>query len=377
MTEERSIDMFEFLKALYRKKVILIVVFVVSFISSYFMIRLAIPPEYDSTATIISSEDNMSSLMKDLKNLPLGLGGKSKTATQTDLFKTLIYSRTNLEKIINKFDLVKDYKTKYKYEILKIVGKKITVRDDVSSFSITVRANSPQKAADMVNFIIDDLNKNVIEFNTRKSRLYREFIEKRYAEIKLKLSDTEDKLNSFQKKSGIIDKAQKQAELIVANLVDMEKKVITKQMELNIKEKTLLSDSPLLKDLRFELEEYKKELNYIRDNGNPNSPILALNSLPDKIKEFARLYRDVEIQNTMLATITPMYEQAKMDEQKDIPVMQIIDRGDVAEKKAYPPRSLFAGLIAFGVVMMVCCYVLIKNYHSKVKGKLNSYNTGS
>jgi len=370
MTDDRSIDMFEFLKVLYTKKILLGIVFFVSLIISYALIYFFMPPEYDSTAMIISSEDNLSGLMKDLKSLPLGLGGKSKTATQTDLFKTLIYSRTNLEKIIGKFNLANDYKVKYKSELLKIVGKKISIIDDESSFSITVRSFSPKKSMDMVNFIVDDLNKNVIEFNTKKSKSYREFLEKRYLQIKIDLAKYEDELTKYQKKTSIVGKAQAQAELIVANLVEMEKKVISKQMEMNIKEKTLAPDNPYLKDLRFELDEYQKELKSIKDNGNPDSPILALNSLPDKIKDYARLYREVEVQSAMLEYLTPMYEQAKMDEQKDMPVMQIIDRGIVAEKKSYPPRTLFAGLIAFGVTLIFSSWFFVSYHYKKYYGTL-------
>jgi hypothetical protein len=53
----------------------------------------------------------------------------------------------------------------------------------------------------------------------------------------------------------------------------------------------------------------------------------------------------------MLEFIIPLYEQSRFEEQKNIPVLQIIDKGIPAEKKSYPPRSLFALLIT--IFMMV------------------------
>jgi len=311
--EDRSFDIFDFLKILFKRKYILGGVFAVSIVTSYLLIRFLIPAEYDSTAMIISSEDNLTGLMKDLKNLPLGLGGKSQTGTQTDMFKTIIYSRTNLEKLIEKYNLAKDYPTDYKFELIETIAEKISIEDSESSFSITVRSIDKLKAVEMVNYIIDDLNKTVIEFNTRKSKSYREFMEKRYLEIRKNLAISEDNLTKFQKETGIIDKAEKQAELIVSNLVELEKSVILKQMELSIKEQTLSPDNPVLNDLKIELAEFKKELNNVKINGNPNSPILALNSLPDKIKDFVRYYRAVQTQNAIREYITPLYEHAKIE----------------------------------------------------------------
>ncbi|MCZ7614320.1 MAG: hypothetical protein M5T52_12495 [Ignavibacteriaceae bacterium] len=51
------------------------------------------------------------------------------------------------------------------------------------------------------------------------------------------------------------------------------------------------------------------------------------------MKKFLRLYRDIEIYTAILEFIVPIYEQAKLEEQKNIPVLQVIDYGVVPEKK--------------------------------------------
>jgi len=362
MTEDRSIDMFEFVKVLFGKKKILSIVFFVSLITSYLLIYFFIPKEYDSKAMIIvAEENNISSMMKSLKGLPFGLGGSAGSGDKVDLFRTLVFSRSNLEKIIRKFDLSTDYRTTNMSKLVGIVEKKIMFDDkELPAIHITVRSLSIRKAYLMSTFIVEELNKFAIDLETKKSRTYRQFVEKRYFEIKSDLRKSEDKLTSYQKANGIIDKAQRQAELIVENLVDIEKIVIAKQMELSIKEKMLPSDAPYLGDLKIELKEYQKKLDDVRINGNPGSPILAINSLPDKIKDFVRLYREVEIQNAMLEYISPLYEQAKMDEQKDMPLIQVIDKSNIPDKRSAPKRTILAGLFSLGILFMLVLWYFYK-----------------
>jgi len=53
-----------------------------------------------------------------------------------------------------------------------------------------------------------------------------------------------------------------------------------------------------------------------------------------------------------------------------MPVMQIVDRGSIPEKKAYPPRSLYAGLVALGVSLMLTTIWFGQFYYnSYVKGR--------
>jgi uncharacterized protein involved in exopolysaccharide biosynthesis len=56
--------------------------------------------------------------------------------------------------------------------------------------------------------------------------------------------------------------------------------------------------------------------------------------------KYLRFYRDLEIQNKILEVILPMYEQAKVEEQKSIPSILFIDKAVPAEIK-YGPKRLF------------------------------------
>jgi uncharacterized protein involved in exopolysaccharide biosynthesis len=78
--------------------------------------------------------------------------------------------------------------------------------------------------------------------------------------------------------------------------------------------------------------------------------------VPELGLQYLRLYRDYEIQNKLLEFILPLYEQAKIEEQRDVPVVQVLDRAVPPEKKARPFRTLivvsvFASALTLFVVL--------------------------
>jgi uncharacterized protein involved in exopolysaccharide biosynthesis len=68
--------------------------------------------------------------------------------------------------------------------------------------------------------------------------------------------------------------------------------------------------------------------------------------LPEIGLEMARLFREVEIQTRLLTFLLPQYEQAKIQEVKDTPTVQIIDPAVPPQLKNSPKR-MFIVLGAF------------------------------
>ncbi|MGE5401921.1 MAG: hypothetical protein ACM3S2_16095, partial [Ignavibacteriales bacterium] len=287
-------------------------------------------------------------------------------------FNTIIQSRSTLEKVIHKFDLEKDYKLKSMEKTVKQLRENVkTETTDDNAYKITVRANSAKKAADMVNYILELLNETVININVKKSSDNRQFLEQRYNEIKNDLSLAEDSLQIYQERSGLLE-AKEQTRDILETYSKLEADVMTKRLELKIMEKVNDEKSPKLDLMKTQLNEYEKQLNQMKNKGEGNGVFLALNSLPQKGKKYLRYYRDVQVYSTILEFLVPMYEQAKFDERKSIPVLQVIDYGVPAEKKSFPPRTVLVLVITLGALMLIYIYLLIReNRQIKSSEKLN------
>jgi uncharacterized protein involved in exopolysaccharide biosynthesis len=68
--------------------------------------------------------------------------------------------------------------------------------------------------------------------------------------------------------------------------------------------------------------------------------------MPDLGGEYIRRFRGVEIQYKILQFITPLYEQAKVEEKRQTPSVLILDNAVPAERKAKPKVSLYT-LLSF------------------------------
>ena len=369
MAEYRGFDIFDiFVFALQRKK-ILGILFIGSLVVSYVGIYLFIEEQFEATATIIPAEDDgvsgIGSMLKGLKNLPLNLGKSSSIQSEINRYNTIIYSRTTLEDVIKQFDIYKVYDIdttdiNYREETLKRLRKEIlTEETDEDAFEITVRSNSPQRAADMVNFIIHTLNTKIIHLKVSKSRENRIFLEKRVAEIYRELQVSEDSLRFFQERSGLVDVKSQLPEML-AVYGTLETDLLTKQLKKNVLENLFDKQSPEVKNLEVEIKEYEKKLSSLRNEREGGSMVLAMKAIPQTAVEYYRRFRQVEINSTLLEFVVPLYEQAKLEEKKDYPILQVIDYGVPPAKKTYPPRILFALLGALFVTFGFQFYLFVK-----------------
>ena len=68
-------------------------------------------------------------------------------------------------------------------------------------------------------------------------------------------------------------------------------------------------------------------------------------SSPDLLKTIARLQREVEIQNKKYLYLTQEFEIAKLDAQKDVPIMRVLDQPSLPVEKTGPKRGLLLATI--------------------------------
>jgi len=360
MIEKRDFDVLDYLLIISKWKKVLLLILILSAVTSYFTIYFFIPVRYDATALILPSEQDqtsvMGSLLKSFSNLPVSIPGLK--SSKSDIYKTIMFSRTMIEKLIDRFELAKEYKSKTFVDLLEDVTSDISAEDTKEgAYEIKIRASSPQKAADMTNFIIKELNEMLIKLNIQKSKDNRIFLEKRYDEVKRNLKNSEDSLTHYQKSSGIM-LAEEQTIASIETYTKMEAELASKQSELAVLQKIYGDESPQAKNTAIAVNEYKNKLDMLKKGQGNSDLIMSLKNLPANAMTYVRLFRDVEIYNKMLEFIIPLYEQVRYEEQKNVPILQIVDYAKAPDKKAYPKRMLITTIIVF-VVFCLSIFMII------------------
>jgi tyrosine-protein kinase Etk/Wzc len=363
MPQEKNLEFLDILIIVLKRRIFLLVLFFSILILSYLAIYFLIDEQFEATALIVPSEQPgaaFSSLLKGVSDFPLaGLAG-IKSSPSTELYNTLIYSRTNMEKVVRKFNLEEDYDVDNIEDALKRLKNQISTDDEnEKSFIVSVRAKTPEKAAEMTNYVVDLLNRTVIDLNISKSRSNREFLEARYNEIKFTLTKAEDSLRKYQDFSGVFE-AEEQVKLTMKVYGEYEAQIAVKEVEMAVLEKLYGKDSPQYISSKITVDEYLSKLNNIRSGtAGGKSVVLPINTMPAKSMDYLRIFRDVTINNALLEFVLPLYEQAKFEEQKDIPILQVVDYAVPPLKRVYPKRTLTAIIFSIIITLLVTLTLII------------------
>jgi len=352
MSEKKSIDLLDLLLFILDRKRALMYIMLGTLVTTYGLVYLFVDEQYEAMAVIIPSDDDnasgLTSMLKGLKSLPMGLGS-SAGKSSVNRYNTIIFSRTSIESIIDRFQLLTVYDidstaVDAREKAIKQLRKNIITnetKDD--AFEIIVRANNAQLSSDMVNYIVEYLNRTIIDLKVQKSRDNREFLGERVDEIYRDLYASEDSLRKFQERSGLYD-IKSQVPEMVSMYAKIETEVMTKQVQRSILERLYDTENPEVKALDIQIAEYQKKLNQMKSTKGPENIVLGMKNLPATSVEFLRRYRMMEINSTLLEFVLPLYEQSKIEEKKDYPILQIIDYAVPPAKKSWPPRTLFAAI---------------------------------
>ena len=341
------------------------------------------PQAYRASTTILPPLEeegmfNFASLMSDLPLKALGLGSVS---SGTELFMAILQSRTILDSAIAQFHLIDRYDAKNNEEALKTLKKHVFVNlDDEGTITFVSEAETPWfsgktkkdearlLARDMANYFIvelDRINRNLRSERGRNTRIY---IEKRYQQNLDDLRTAEEALRVFQKENGIL-LLPEQTQATINTAASLKAEVLAKEVQLEISRKTIGEANPQSIQFKDELDvlrnKYKqftfgKEDDKYFHDGSVNDLFLSFKDVPDLGMQYVRLYREMLLQEKLLEFTLPQYEQARIQELKDTPTLQVLDKA-VAPIKKYRPKRII-GMVFYGFLsfLLISTYLIYK-----------------
>ena len=362
---------FEFLDILiliskFRKK--LFVIFFSSLLFSFGFLYFFMDEQFEANAVIIPRGEDASAglgaMMKNFnKGVPLSFGSSASAQVEINRYNTIVFSRTTLEEIIKKYNLIKVYKIDSTSDdamesaILRLRKKIATHETNNDAYEIVVKSKSPKLSSDIANSLVDAINNKIISLEVTKSKESRLFLEKRVEDIRVELRNSEDSLRAYQEISGLID-VKNQMQGLFTVYSELETELITKQLQKSVLERLYSKNHPEVKSTEIQISEYQKKLNKIKSEDEPGSVVLAIKNIPKKTAEYLRRFRTVEINNALLEFIIPLYEQAKIEEKKDFPILQVIDYA-IPPKNPSMPRIYLALAISFFIMTLSALFYLI------------------
>jgi len=330
------------------------------------LIAFLIPVEYESTSQLMPPDSQSTGLVGVLASLSGGAaGGLAGVASEllglkstSDTFVGILSSRTVQDDLIQKFDLKKLYSVRRMEDARKSLAAHTAVSVDRKSqiISITVTDRSPQRAAAITAAYVDELNRLVAELSTSSARRERIFLEGRLQAVNADLEKAEKEFSGFASKNTTID-IKEQGRAMVEAAAVLQGQLIAAQSEYEGLKQIYTDNNVRVRSLKARVDELQRQLEKLggKDQSAANisdqpgeSMYPSIRKLPLLGVEYADLFRQARIQETVLETLTKEYELAKVQEAKEIPTVKVLDVANVPDKKSFPPRLL---IILFGTLL--------------------------
>ncbi len=355
----------DYMYILYKwKKFILINLLIVAILSTTY--ALLLPFEYRATATVMIPPDTQTGF-GGLSSL---LGGKSSLASMgsrmfgltnasEDVLLGIINSRSALVKIINEFSLMEYYEISDNNMDKVLKAFRNDISGDPNEFGMiefSIINKDPKVSAEIANYmvrLVDSLN---IKFNIERAKTNRGFIEQRYFQNVRDLKNAEDSLYKFQKKYGIVA-VPEQLEVTVKAAAEVESQLFKREVEAYFIEQTYGKNSIQYAGVAAEIELLKKKVQDLKNSSDLSSSsniLFPFKNMPDIAIDYLRAFREVTIQESILEIVMPMYEQAKVEEQKSIPTILLIDQAVPPQLKYSPKRAV----IILGLLFLFSFFLL-------------------
>lgn len=184
---------------------------------------------------------------------------------------------------------------------------------------------------------LDYINRDKLASKSKKARIY---IEEQITITKTKLDSAEKELMEFQQVNKTVSLSD-QLKVSIETAAKLKGEIINTEINLGMLSQNLNENSSTVLGLKTKLEELKQQYNKIESRSNDF--LVAFKDAPELGLKLSSIYREVRILNEVYLLLQQQYYKEKIQENRDLPTVEILD-------KAIPPLNKSAPKVVFSTV---------------------------
>jgi tyrosine-protein kinase Etk/Wzc len=334
------------------------------------VVSLLMTPMFASTTRILPPQQQQSSTMSamlgQLGNLAGAAGNLAGLKSPGDLYVGLLESRRMADTLIQRFKLTERYGATMENTRRALASNsEISTDKKDGMLVITVSDKDPQVAANMANAYAEELARLTQTMALTEASQRRMFFEKQLADVKEQLANAEIAMRTTQEKTGMIQpEAQMQA--IIGNAARLKGAIAAKEIELNAMRTFATGQNPEIMRTQEELRTMKSQLAKLEQSQSTDRDFMVpTGKLPAVGIEYVRSMRDVKYYEVIFEMLAKQYELAKIDEAKDGPLIQVLDKAIPAEQKFKPKRSLIVLSLGFAGFVLGALLAFVRHSYAR------------
>ncbi|MBO6576967.1 MAG: hypothetical protein JJ896_15635 [Rhodothermales bacterium] len=278
-------------------------------------------------------------------------------------YLAILQSRNVLSAVVEEFDLVTVYELQDSDTPLDDAIEELADRVDFyvdneyDFLSIEVVDRDPQRAADMANFMLQELDRVNNELASRTAGNFRQYVEMRFAESERSRGAMLDSLKAFQQRYGVFD-LQAQTEAFFDQLAEMRVAAIEAEVQYEALRSQLGDNNTAVQNMK-EVVDASNRKYYAALAGREEILPVPQSDVPIAVREFADLEMRRVIEEKILEFVAPVLEQARFEEQQQKEALQIVDPAVPPVRKDSPKRSIIVIAATASAFILVVLYALL------------------
>jgi len=376
---ENEVDLLDYIVVLVKHRwmilrnfgIVVILTIIISFI---------LPSEYTAVTTLMPPQEqdkfSMAGVLSDVSFPGLSLPG---SANSSDILVQILSSRTVNERVLQrKFNFKSDKKPLFEildYDSVEVALEHIA---DYTSFDandqgiivVNVTMRGRYLSADVANAYVQELDRVNQEKSVSRAKNSRIYIESQLDETGIALKKAAQNLAAFQQNNKAVF-LEEQMKSYIQQAAELKGQIIAKEIQIGTMKQTMKMENPLILKARQELEQLRRPYqemlygNISTDQTNSEFQ-LPFMDVPEIGLQLAELTRNLKVQETVWILLNQQYYQAKIEEARNTPTVQVLDAAVPPIKRSFPKRRVLVLISGLLVLILSCFWAFGKEYFVRV-----------
>ena len=335
------------------------------------VISLLLQPIYTARTTLLppgtQQQGGSAAALAALGSLG-GLAGGLGAKTPDELYVALLKSDSVLRALDQRFSLRQRYDIRHFEALRKTFPSIVRIASDKKTgvISVEVDDKDPVFAADLANAHTTEITKVLGRLAVSEAQQRRLFFEQQVKDTKENLVKAEADLQGVQERSGVIV-LEKQAEALISGAAQVRASISEREVRLKVARISATDQNPEVIRLMSELSALRSELARMESmqGGQPGSAVdMPVGKIPRAALDYVRARRELKLQETLLEAMIRQLELARLDEAKEGPLLQQVDRASPPDYKSKPSRAILVGTSTLFSLIAVTAWIIVRRYNA-------------
>jgi tyrosine-protein kinase Etk/Wzc len=353
-------------------------------IAAVVVLSFVLPRKYTAVTTLMPPAEkdamSMNNLLSEV-NVP-GLALPGATPSSAEILIEMLKSRSVGERVLQRsfpcknesLPLIKILKYSSLERGLLALKRKISFSHSKQGIiTIVVQMGDRNLAAEVANAFaqeLDHVNQAKSVSRAKNSRIY---LESQLRETEIKLAEATRKLAAFQLNHKAVS-LEEQMKVSIEQAGELKGEVIAKRAQLRTMLMTMKEANPLVIKATKELEELQREYENLQYGSGSITALdqsksefyLPFVQVPEIGVQLAELLREVKVQETVWELLNQQYYQAKIDEARDTPTVQVLDEAVPPEIYSWPNRKVLVIVCGLLAIVLSIFYAFAREYWKRL-----------